>query len=342
MKLTILHVPDCPNVATLHDRLTQAIGPDEFELTLRLVDSEELAAALGMTGSPTLLVDGVDPFAEPGRSTGVSCRLYRDEAGHLAGAPSAAQLRQALDPTATLTVAVDEPGGDGGDCCAPTNDVPPASVGLDDWRARTAPRDPAGRAVHQAILRAFADSGRPPVPTDMDRISAAHAATTEKTLAGLHAADVIRVDAAGQIGVAYPFSAAPTRHRVQLAAGVEVWAMCAVDALGMPAMLHTDAVISSSDPGSGQPVTITVQDGRYVWDPPTAVVFLSAAAGDGPSVDSCCNDLNFFTTPASAQTWITAHPQLRGEILDPVSAERLGQDTFGALLAPDQDQVTAP
>lgn len=66
MRLTILYVPDCPNVATLQDRLAQVIPADGVELALRLVDSEELAAELGMTGSPTLLIDGVDPFAEPG------------------------------------------------------------------------------------------------------------------------------------------------------------------------------------------------------------------------------------------------------------------------------------
>jgi hypothetical protein len=345
MRLTILHVPDCPNVAILEERLTRVVSGD-VEVTLRVVDSEELAAALGMTGSPTLLVDGVDPFAEPGRAASVSCRLYHDETGHPAGAPSVAQLRRALDQAAmtasTVAVAGDEPACDDGGCCAAPNTGSARSAGLDDWRARTAPQDAAGRAVHQAILRAFATTGRPPVATDLDRIAAAHGATTEKTLAELHAGDVIRLDAAGRIGVAYPFSATPTRHRVQLAGGVEVWAMCAVDALGIPDMLDTDAMISSSDPGNNQAVTITVQGGRHLWDPPTAVVFLSAAAGDGPSVDSCCNDLNFFTTPASAQAWITAHPRLRGEVLDPVSAERLGQDIFGALLAPDQDQVTAP
>ena len=33
-----------------------------------------------MAGSPTLLIDGVDPFAAPGqRDCGMSCRLYRDQ-----------------------------------------------------------------------------------------------------------------------------------------------------------------------------------------------------------------------------------------------------------------------
>jgi Alkylmercury lyase len=89
---------------------------------------------------------------------------------------------------------------------------------------------------------------------------------------------------------------------VRLAGGVQVWGKCGVDALGMPAMLN-DAVIASSDPANGQPISVTVHNGLYLLDSPTAVVFLNAAAGDGPSAESCCNCLNFFTSPASAQSW---------------------------------------
>jgi len=49
-----------------------------------------------MHGSPTILVDGTDPFAQPGQLASVSCRLYRDSDGHVDGAPSVSQLRQAI------------------------------------------------------------------------------------------------------------------------------------------------------------------------------------------------------------------------------------------------------
>lgn len=50
-----------------------------------------------MTGSPTLLIDGTDPFAVPGQAPGLSCRLYRDETGRLVRAPSVEDLRRALE-----------------------------------------------------------------------------------------------------------------------------------------------------------------------------------------------------------------------------------------------------
>ena len=50
-----------------------------------------------MNGSPTLLIDGIDPFASADQcACGVSCRLYRDQEGRIAPAPSVDQLRDAL------------------------------------------------------------------------------------------------------------------------------------------------------------------------------------------------------------------------------------------------------
>jgi hypothetical protein len=186
--------------------------------------------------------------------------------------------------------------------------------------------------VHQAILRAFATTGEPPTDAVLQQIATADGASAGPILAQLHDADVIRLNPARAISVAYPFSAVPTRHRVQLTTGIEVSAMCAIDALGIPAMLDTDVTITSTDPVTHQPVTITVHNGRYTWNPDTAVVFYSAAAGTGPSADCCCNDLNTFTSPVTAQTWMRDHPSFPGELLAATTAERLGQQIFGALL----------
>lgn len=60
-----------------------------------VVDTVEAAERLNVLGPPTILIDGQDPVAEPGALPGLSCRVYRTDAG-VAGAPTVAQLRAVL------------------------------------------------------------------------------------------------------------------------------------------------------------------------------------------------------------------------------------------------------
>jgi predicted DsbA family dithiol-disulfide isomerase len=82
----------------LEDRLA-AVLEDRSGVSVshEVISSEADAARWGMHGSPTLLIDGVDPFAQPGQPPSMSCRLYRDDAGQVSGAPSMRQLRQAIE-----------------------------------------------------------------------------------------------------------------------------------------------------------------------------------------------------------------------------------------------------
>lgn len=97
VRLQILHVSDCPNVALLEARLAEVIGGrSDIEITRQEIGTPEEAAAAGMTGSPTLLIDGGDPFPATGQQPSVSCRLYRDSAGRVEAAPTLADLRSVL------------------------------------------------------------------------------------------------------------------------------------------------------------------------------------------------------------------------------------------------------
>jgi hypothetical protein len=188
------------------------------------------------------------------------------------------------------------------------------------------------RAVYQAVLRAFAITGQPPGLHTLQQAARAHRLEVAQVLAGLAAADVLGLDSQGRIRMAYPFSAAPTAHQVAIADGPRVYAMCAIDALGIPAMLHTDAVITSADPLTGEPVTITVTRGITRWHPPAAVVFTGCTPGCGPAENTCCGYLNFFASPATARDWASQHPEVTGSVLDQAAAQELGTQTFGKLL----------
>jgi len=103
MDLTVLAVPDCPNALLLEERLAQVLdGRRDVTVSRQVIADQDEAARRGMHGSPTILVDGIDPFADPGQPAGVSCRLYRDGDGQVNGAPSVSQLRQAIGGAAPL------------------------------------------------------------------------------------------------------------------------------------------------------------------------------------------------------------------------------------------------
>ena len=98
LELTLLTVPACPHAALFEERLAAALaGHPDTVIHRRQVTDEQEAAEAGMHGSPTLLIDGVDPFAAPGQPPSLSCRLYRDAAGHAGGAPPVDALRRVLE-----------------------------------------------------------------------------------------------------------------------------------------------------------------------------------------------------------------------------------------------------
>lgn len=97
MTVTLLYFPGCPNWRTAEANLHSALAEVGVEATVqrRVVDTLEDAERQGFPGSPTVLIDGRDPFAEPTAVPALSCRVYRTDAG-IAGAPTVAQLRSAL------------------------------------------------------------------------------------------------------------------------------------------------------------------------------------------------------------------------------------------------------
>ena len=97
MELTLLTIPGCPGAVAIQERLATVLADHPGAiLRHRVIAGAAEAAQAGMHGSPTLLIDGVDPFAAPRARPSLSCRLYRDLAGWATPAPSAQALRLVL------------------------------------------------------------------------------------------------------------------------------------------------------------------------------------------------------------------------------------------------------
>lgn len=98
MEIDILYVPECPNLPRTQARLREALELSGITASLRTIEvsTQEAAADAGMRGSPTILIDGRDPFGRGDEKASVSCRLYTTLDDGLDGAPTTTQLIEAL------------------------------------------------------------------------------------------------------------------------------------------------------------------------------------------------------------------------------------------------------
>jgi hypothetical protein len=81
MDIELLVIPDCPHtepaLRLVQDALTE-LGLDGVLPRVTVVAS---AAARGFTGSPTILIDGTDPFGSSLPVSGLACRVYPGPSG---------------------------------------------------------------------------------------------------------------------------------------------------------------------------------------------------------------------------------------------------------------------
>jgi hypothetical protein len=225
---------------------------------------------------------------------------------------------------------------------------------------RSARLTPAAYQFYCAILRTFSERGGPPNPTQLRRWARRFVLPLAATLADLAAQDLIQLDAAtGHIRAAYPFSGVLTPHRVTLSRSPngssrdrenqQVFAMCALDALGIPLMLRQQATIVSQDALTNESMAVTIApvgeasprtlDGWSTqWNPPGAVVYARAPEhehehdGGCVAAGACCPITNFFTLAVHAQQWAQTHPVSDGVVLTPVEALHRAQALFGGVL----------
>ncbi len=95
MEIELLYFDDCPHWRVADERLAEVAANRAVVVKHRLVTTPEEAERLGFRGSPTILIDGRDPFATGNEPTGLSCRIYQTPDGP-AGSPTVAQLQDAV------------------------------------------------------------------------------------------------------------------------------------------------------------------------------------------------------------------------------------------------------
>lgn len=185
--------------------------------------------------------------------------------------------------------------------------------------------------LHRRTLLALGQSGKPPTRAQLETWATELHLDLDAALRHMAESELVFLDSAGrEITGGVPFAPGPTAHQVRIVDGPTVSANCAIDALGIAAMLDRDVDVQSLDPLTGEQVTASSRAGHWTWQPIEAVVFVGSS-GQRRLTETCCPVINFFTSSDHALAYQSAHA-LDGFVLALSDAVEAGALVFGDLL----------
>jgi hypothetical protein len=144
---------------------------------------------------------------------------------------------------------------------------------------------------------------------------------------------IIWRDDEARIVSAYPFSGLPTAHQVLMAGHKTLYAMCAIDALGIPFMLGQGGSIRSTCFFCRQPVRVHIQDDLLQGAQPSTIVVWSSNRDGCCVAEVRCPLMNFFCDEGHLHAWLATSPDEQGTTLRLMEALDVGKAAFGQLLA---------
>lgn len=120
--------------------------------------------------------------------------------------------------------------------------------------------------IRHFIYQFFVENGRPPSVQETGQQFSLADEEVRQVYHRLNQRHTVFLEpGTNQIRIANPLSAVPTLYQVMLD-NRTLWANCAWDSLGIPAMLNTDARIETRNPLSGEPVRYAVRSGELQAD----------------------------------------------------------------------------
>ena len=186
-----------------------------------------------------------------------------------------------------------------------------------------------GRRLQAQILHALLE-GRSPDRNELLRSGVA-AATPQAWEDLVHSGALI-VAESGRVVAAYPLSANPTRHIVEVGS-FEAWANCAIDALAVPRMVGRSGRIFSKCAHCGAAITIEVADETVLGAPASIVVGYGGLADccDRPAIEARCPYINFFCNIEHGDSWLRPG-SWAGEFLPLPRAAAVAVDRFRPII----------
>jgi hypothetical protein len=160
------------------------------------------------------------------------------------------------------------------------------------------------QVLHDGLFVPWTETGRAPAPDEFARRLKISQPEADRLLDELQACGeavgggILRVPGSELVAVAWPLSNVPTGITVTVAGGKPAFARCAIDALGVSAMLEKRTVVEGTARDNGQRLRVVVDGARIVEANPAEVVVVR---GNG------CDNMSFFSSRAAGDAWRKAN-----------------------------------
>ncbi|MFW2369032.1 MAG: organomercurial lyase [Desulforhopalus sp.] len=122
--------------------------------------------------------------------------------------------------------------------------------------------EPDELTMRSVLVASFLNTGSPISLSALTSHLEALEIDVHETIKNLTDKGLIVTQDGGMISGLYPFSAVPTRHKVQLNDGRTFFAMCAIDSLGIAHEMEEGALITSSCALCNIPITVEILKGK--------------------------------------------------------------------------------
>lgn len=212
---------------------------------------------------------------------------------------------------------------------------------------------PTENMIRAAILFEFAEGKKVNV-ADLIAMEKQLGVDLQSMLRRFSELDLIHWDEkSGNVTVAYPYSGIATPHRVTLSGKSPAYSMCAIDALGIPSMFESDALIESECAHCGEKIKIDVKNNVPVSNPETVVVGVGAVAEltscsatscgtdpNPPASTSCCPAIQFYCSEEHWSQSNEKNPTKAGIRLSLLEAFEVGAGVFGGALQGFKNEMT--
>lgn len=165
--------------------------------------------------------------------------------------------------------------------------------------------------IFQTILK----FGRTPTTTEMRLALKKSHGNIIRILNELEKKDILlRKRGTQEIVSIYPLSLKPTEHQILLENGKRLFAMCAVDALGMPIMFNRNIKVVSRCEKCKQEITIEIKNEEITGFSHPNIMIWSPGRQIAPAAENCCPSVDFFCCKKHLEEWIKENPNLMGKI----------------------------